>query len=739
MTVTLNPTEFCYPDFKEGQVLTHNDLNRLRDHLYTKLAFHTRALFGFGVACGLDGTIAGSTLTLTPGFALAQGGRELIRDTATTVALGSLTTDPTVYPFIQTTSGGSTLGGYTAILRESEQVQAAGGTCDAAGCTIHTEVHCQSSEIVFVPGRLDLGQYLGGAVFALSPVSPATDPTLSGFVALRDALYTALSGLVDEATRNQLKALALTGPKGVDLLKVGIVNEVLYTLWNYYQCKQAQTTPCFGMTGNAAVALGWVHQSGGTWIWECRYRHHYRLSLALYRAMQGYRCEDVCGRYLDHVRLIVEDFTPPVVPDDPDDVEDPPDGGFHICTALEIKQGLCDDWWGGRDPHLPKDFLDPNKVQKHPKFPPDPDGPIVFPADGGDPWETIVNVNVLDPVQSGVINTHQVLGYGGEKTKEVLEKSILEAGSQPTVTVMTTEEMGDRRDIQPAVMAAASDSIYLGVNDAGAVAAVGIIPTSQTLAEVPGIANEARDASVRAGRALDDAAAARTAATQLEGGFSELRGDLTSLSNSFDSFTRRSSEQIGDFEVELRQEVQGLRESIPDTMVLQQAAGLGEEFGEMRKESIQLGDTVRAHGETLDRLDGEAERVNDRIDGMSRRFDAVAVRAAGGQPSPESVNEVNMALYKSLDSLREAASATATPETAPKVMEVLKGITPELNVIKGQVEAGVPLTEAEPEALTTVMDGMVRALQAAGLSADAPEVRDAQRQITELRSSLGLG
>ena len=78
MTVTISGTEYCYPDFKEGQVLSHNDLNTLRDYLYTKLAFHGRALIGFGVACGLDGTVAGSSLALTKGFALGQGGRELI-------------------------------------------------------------------------------------------------------------------------------------------------------------------------------------------------------------------------------------------------------------------------------------------------------------------------------------------------------------------------------------------------------------------------------------------------------------------------------------------------------------------------------------------------------------------------------------------------------------------------------------------------------------------------------------
>jgi hypothetical protein len=70
----------CYPDFVEGQVLTHNDLNLLRDYLYSRWAFDNSCMFGFGVACGLDGT-AGTQLSIDGGFALAQDGR-LLRVTA---------------------------------------------------------------------------------------------------------------------------------------------------------------------------------------------------------------------------------------------------------------------------------------------------------------------------------------------------------------------------------------------------------------------------------------------------------------------------------------------------------------------------------------------------------------------------------------------------------------------------------------------------------------------------------
>ena len=72
--------EFRYPDFKEGQVLTHNDLNLLRDFLYSRTAAHARLLFGFGVACGLEGSLAGmGTAPITSKYPSQSTARPLSR------------------------------------------------------------------------------------------------------------------------------------------------------------------------------------------------------------------------------------------------------------------------------------------------------------------------------------------------------------------------------------------------------------------------------------------------------------------------------------------------------------------------------------------------------------------------------------------------------------------------------------------------------------------------------------
>jgi hypothetical protein len=684
MTVVIRSDEYRYPEFIEGQVLTHNDLNILRDFLYTKYAFRGQSLWGFGVGCGLDGSISGSTLRITPGFAVAGHGRELIRETDRTFALGSITPDTTSYPFIE-----SGPGGYTAIIRPTEVVEESGGTCDESGCTTHTRLHQETAEIVLVAGRLNLGPLLGSTAFTLTPIVPRTNPTLTGFPALRDALYTALSGLVEQETRDLLKALKLEGPKGIDLLKVGIVNEVLYTLWDYLLCKQTESVPCFGQT-LGAVALGWLHQSGTTWSWECRYRHHFQVSLALYRAIRGYTCQDLCDRYLDHIRVLVEDFTPPAVPTSPPagGTTTTPDIDVHICTLEEIRRGDCYAWHGRRE-DLPYEVtIDPNLGRGLPEgFPP--------PHDGGDPpdWyrgmrevENVTDILTTDPLQLGVITAFSVLGYDGEVAAGAIEDAITGAGLQPDVTVMPEGDLAKVVEHPTAdaehpfsggeysLMATPSDSIALGVNSAGFVTMMATVPTSKSLGQISDLRSDALGAKAAADLATLAVSQAETRLGNLEDGMEGVQRNL---------------------------------ESFPDAGEMQHAVSLDER---------------------VSFLEGAFE-------GGTRTSRSPIV----GGPSGGIANTINASIYQVLDTFRDAIKAGVTQRAGPTVRDLLETVEPEMAVMKRASVSGTLLTEAEPEAVLAVIDSLNEAVVAMGVDPKSPEMKEAVAAVAELKSALGIG
>jgi hypothetical protein len=701
MAVEIKGDEFCYPHFKDGQVLTHNDLNQLRDFLYTKSMFHSRALFGFGVACGLEGVLSGASLEFSSGFALAQGGLELIFPDAAapqrTFGLGSVTQVPDSYPFIDAAQAG-----ITAILRPLEVVEEAGGTCGAEGCTTHTDRHCQQAEIVWVRGRLRLDTLAADSAFSLQPIVPRTNPSLTGFAGLRDAVFARLSGLVDNATRNLLKNLTLTGPVGIDLLKVGVVNEVLYTLWDYLQCKRAETVACFGETGVPAVALGHASQTGTTWTWNQQYRHYFRLSLALHRAIRGYRGQELCERHLDHIRTIIQDFTPPPLPTDPRDV-DPPDIDYHLCSGVHIALGKCLDWQGGFREHWPPyGWIDPTKQRQPWEIDPLFD-PVPFVDVYGNPWEYAGHINELDPVQVGTLNSYPLLGKDGQGTKDLVEGLIRAQGFEPDVHVVTEAEFGGVEGLEPALMGAASDGLYFSTNAAGAVTGMGIVPTSQNLGQVTNLA-------ASADKALTDAQSALGQIAVFDGRIEATEQGIATLQGGLGEFDEKFEKGLLNLEADLGRQITDVRASIPAAEKLNIAVGLADKY---------------------ETLAGDLRELQGRVD-------VGAPRAVGGVVVGDKAVEANRALRGTLDTIAVAIERSATTRQVTKVREELSKIQPALQKLDEVTESGVLMTAAQPEALATVMEGLTNAVVAAGIATNSVEFSNLRNGVDALRFTMGV-
>src|SRR3954447_11446370 len=75
--------------FFDGRVLTAADLQREQEYFRERLRRHNRALHGWGVVSGLDVVVAPGTtsVTVTPGYALAPQGDEIVVADALSLSL----------------------------------------------------------------------------------------------------------------------------------------------------------------------------------------------------------------------------------------------------------------------------------------------------------------------------------------------------------------------------------------------------------------------------------------------------------------------------------------------------------------------------------------------------------------------------------------------------------------------------------------------------------------------------
>jgi hypothetical protein len=744
----------CYPDFLEGQVLTHNDLNLLRDYLYSRWAFQNGCLFGFGVACGLQGTAGGAQLTFSSGFALAQDGR-LLQVSApvafdwSKIATLAGTIKPSDYG-IANLSG----SGYTAVLVPDDTKKPVDETCDPQkGCAAHTDQWCEGAQIVFAAGQLTVTGWAADAAFTIVPITidPKKGPTKSDFNALKTALKGALKSLVPAETIALLDALSLDGPAGVDLMKVGLLNEVLFTLWDYLRCRgYEQQAACCGPSGQAAVALGWADPAKKTW--DCTYRHHFQLSTALYLAIQGYRCQDLCSRYIDHILDLIQNFqVPQIPPNNPPNNPPPP----HKCGYLDYKLRKC-NW---RDPHEKIPFekypgyvaIDPTR---QPHDPGDPAPWERFLA-VDDPWATATITNSIDPTNSGLVRLTDYLGF-----EDKASKTQLDTGISGGVEIVDIAKFNDVPGMQPAVVAAASDTVILGRDANGTVVGTGVVPTAMTLQQVPALNIGVADAKATATKAADDAGKAASSA------------DLAAKQALAvqESFTKYSQKLTGDFGA-LEQEFNVKLGAAPDVGKLQQAAQLVDKWQEIDKgyqdaqKNLALAQQqLETHTATLEELSRKGEeltqkqtdlaagvgvqqeavkqlsdtstRLNDRVDSFGARLDTQSIAVKSGVDVTK-VGAINASIVGTFDALGAALLKAAGPERTAAVKAEVDKAQPAIEALRTEAAGGLPLTETHPLVLRDALSGMFAAVQATGLNKNTNAYRDLNRSVNELSLALG--
>lgn len=739
-----------WPDFQDGRVLTHNDLNRLRDYLYTKYLFQNRSLFGFGVACGLGGSVDGKKLTIAPGFALA--GRELLLDAPFEQDLGGLTGEQLEeFDFVD-----PALDGYTAVLCPDDTPRAAGGECDPDDCTLHTDVVDEGARVVFARGRLKVEGVFSHEVFQLSPIAVDKPSKITGFGRLQQQLVKVLRPELGEPTLKLLSDLDLTGPPGVDLMKVGILNEVLYAAWEYFRCRAYGTLGCFGEDDPECVALGWVSENG-TWAWHCRYRHHFVLSRALFSAIRGSRCEDLCQAHLDRIRAILETFEPPPAKED-DPPKDWPDDPPHICDFVRFYKGKC-HWWKKPDliyevelpPVRKTSPLDP--IWRPPEFEDlfvdelfdDILGTVTTPED------VVVNVK-LDPYGAGILPTNQFLGYDGDQVADALGKAIQDRGVAPTVQAVSMETFGKTEGLRPGLAVAATDAIYLGTNSKGTVISVGVVPTSTALGEVPGIRADAQFAKVKATELETEFGTLGQSFTNLGKELGTLKGDFGDLENAFKGL---KPDELLTLTTKIDQKFATIEARLPSQDVLQKVGGfvalfetmqtkvdrIGTKLSEVEnmvgKQGTEIGNTKLEIETTKAEIAGTQARMERTFAMQAKRVDDTVgefVSKALDRPGRAGFEGVvtRAPLVRSLESMTTAIEAAAPEATKDDVRAALEEGRPALDVLRGA--PGEEEIEGQP--VNSVLESMLAGLRASGLATESTEYRRARRAVTELRNAL---
>src|SRR5215469_14378455 len=264
-----------YPLFETGETLTAADLNMLRAFLHDRDRLVGR-MTGFGINCGLGGTVTGSTtLTLQPGLAVDQYGEPLILADTATISLAPSAMTPS-YDFIDTAPGG-----FSVVLESSETVVPA-PDCGEADCAGHAELHTVGMTLRTVAGRVTGTRmdFAGESLLAVTPMglSAGSTPTAS-FNSLRDAIATRLTnGTNPEVSHDliaglQTRSIDPGNSPGIQGYKCGWLNLVLFATLDLLRVEALLNVGCDRSTTRAGVVLGWVNQVGASWVFDCSYRH----------------------------------------------------------------------------------------------------------------------------------------------------------------------------------------------------------------------------------------------------------------------------------------------------------------------------------------------------------------------------------------------------------------------------------------------------------------------------------
>jgi hypothetical protein len=657
-----------YPFYEIGETLTAADLNMLEAFLHDRDQLVGR-LIGFGVNCGLGGTVSGTTLTITPGLAVDQRGEPLVLSSATTIT--SLAPSTTTFDFIDTAPGG-----FSVVLEATETIEPA-PDCGEADCAGHAELHTVGVAVQVVPGRVT-GTRMD---FASEPLLGATPMRLSldstpatSYNTLRNAIANRLTnGTSPEVDTGLIAKLQTTfidpnDSPGIKGYKAGWLNMVLFATLDLLRVEALLELGCDRAAVRPGVVLGWVHQVAGNWVFDCSFRHAWEPPRGFTEAFLGGTCNDPASVQRGAVEALLAGYAPPdpVPAGDPGDPQLCPKGSILInghCVHIYYPPPVIPDFW------YENWYIDP----KVPIWNPPPES-------WREPW-TIYETEGWNFFDDGVIGVSDYVGHNGDDVQGVLKDFIETNGGIADVQVVDAKTAQSMGGYLPSGGFSPSDTLVLTVDAKGTVIATGRVAA----------ARNTRSVGVALPAALDAAAGAEKAAGELRGLSTSMQGEFDTLSASFQN---------------LSQDFGGLRNEFADF-----SAGAFENTG---------------FGQRLGRVELQMEGLSaaqSRISGVEGRVDVLTKMTTSGRP----VLGLDAALGRGI------AEFTGTTIEAMRTLDKVENPNFDRYVAaaeRAQAEFEVDVAAGDPNVVgrsaLNLLSSMRTMVKASGASPDVGRQLDAQ-------------
>lgn len=696
--------ETTFPVFKEGQTLTEADLNLLRSYLRDSDQLLGR-LIGFGINCGLNGSVLGPNLTLEPGLAVDQHGSVLVfegegEEMAPQVFSlpPPLDSDTPEFPFIDTSQPG-----ISAVL-ELVETTLSSPECEEEGCEGHAETTEVSVRVVFVEGCLTETPFSIEDT-ALGGVSPIT-VSERGFTGASRALEAALAGVLDPivstAAREKLSEATIhTGDlAGIKAWKAAFLNELYFAVLDYLRCEALAAVDCLRRSTRPGVVLGYLTTDGSEWRWDCSKRHEWEPPAGLSMSLLGGDCDDPCRIQRERIESMLITFALPEVPekDDPPATGGDRPGKYPICPDHRPKGRYdlrLEKWWTYDrcinwyfpPPRIPDDYLD--------RYEFDPRIKDYFRY--GEDIRSILDDPAVDPVPDRTISVGFAIGRDPEDVRLGIEKALDEVGYPSDVVILEAGAVARTEGFQPGLTAGVDDTIYLVQDGHGKVVQTGFKRFARTTRE---FGSTIGDLSGR----VD--------------GVETFGGDIAELSERMAGAEATGMEVLR--VIQGGNGTEGLLERLDHLETLDFATGTDIQVHvDLAKAdlALRLGEVERTLTIKLD--DGLA-RSNGRIDQAYSDFRRSAgIGPAGGDVlSPEMIGVIR--------SMQEAVRAAASGRQRAAVDRALTDAADDFEILEGAARTGGPLVSAERVALDRVFNSFSTALRSAGApDGEALAVEDA--------------
>lgn len=676
-------TTLSYPEFVEGQTLTREELNELRDHLVGRDQTLGRTV-GFGIAGGLVGRVRAGALRIAAGLAIDQTGEALLLPTEQSIPVPPVA-DPDTFDFVAGTTD------FTVVLVHTD-VPGERAPCAETGCQGHALPHATGVDLRIVPGTLTsaLPDFAKEDLLDAVPLTVTSAGAVVGgataFTALRNAITGRVGARLPAATLAKLSAMSLdpTDLPAVNAYKAGFLNQVLFAALDLLRFEALTAQDVFRDTHTPGVALGRLYKDGaGTWQWDCGSRHQWEPPTGLTQALFGGSCADPGLPWLQRLVSLIDTFTLPPMPK-------PDDEPAKLDTADLF---ICKYWNRARHDDCNVILYPNKKIPDHwQKVWIDKQAGVIPPAHFvPTPDSLVYETDPPDTVSVGVIDVGCTFGRKATAVQDALVALVGGAGQTPSVLIVTQEGLSGVAGFEHSGVVGVADTMVLIADAKGKVVGTGRVPLGYSQREL--------------GTALP--LAATRAATAIQG-TDEVKAQVATQGDTITEHGRavatllKFQESATLWQNGVMQTLSAVPTQI-ETHTEKQIANFQQSF------SGQLGEFV---SQAVDALTDKVGRTAEQVQNLAGRVDVLTgQRAVVGRQEAA----VNAGLLEVLRTVRTAVEEVTPEDRRERVRTTLAAADDGLSRLTAAGEAGGNVLTASPATLAAVVDALVAGLRAAGL------------------------